>query len=121
MGEIHKISNEFYLPKGINVPALNQKKEWEFKPSQKIKIDNVVSGGCIFGSVVENSVFNNHKVMLPPTAKGKITFIAPEGQYNINEKILELETEGGKKEEYSMAHFWAVRKPRPICEKLMPN
>ena len=35
--------------------------------------------------------------MLPPGARGNITYIAPAGQYNINEEVIEVEFQGVKK------------------------
>lgn len=58
--------------------------------------------------------------MVPPKGKGRVTYIAPEGNYTIDEKILELEFEG-KTYTYSMSHQWPVRQARPIIEKLAGN
>ena len=55
--------------------------------------------------------------MLPPKAKGKVTWVAPTGDYTIKDKIVEVEFEG-KKYEYTMSHPWPVRTPRPTAEKL---
>lgn len=57
-------------------------------------------------------------IMLPPKAKGKITYIAEDGDYNVREKIIEVEYDN-KKYEYGMSHFWPVREPRPFAEKLI--
>ena len=54
---------------------------------------------------------------MPPKQRGRITYLAPPGEYNIHEEILELELDG-KKTKYSMSHKWPVRQPRPIVEKL---
>lgn len=59
--------------------------------------------------------------MLPPKARGKITYIAEPGMYNIREKIVEVEFNNNKKVEYGMSHFWPVRQPRPFAEKLRGN
>jgi len=74
-------------------------------------------GGDIFGTAYENNLFDEHRILLPPKAKGRITFLAPEGNYGIKEKLIELEFDG-KKTEYSMVHKWPVRHPRPFAEKL---
>ena len=42
-----------------------------------------VTGGDIYGIVYEN-VFVNHKIMLPPKAKGTITWVAEPGSYNMS-------------------------------------
>ncbi len=71
----------------------------------------------MWGSVYENSLLNDHKILMPPRARGTITRIAEKGSYTVDEKILEVEFDG-KKSEYSMMHSWPVRVPRPVNEKL---
>lgn len=46
-----------------------------------------------------------------------MTYIAPPGNYSIDEKILELDF-NGVTTSYTMAHEWPVRTPRPYAEKL---
>lgn len=107
------MSNSIFVPKGVDVPSLDPKKLWSFVPSQKIKVGSSVSQGDIFGSVMENSLFVDHSIMVPPKCRGTVTYIAPAGDYNIHEPVLELEF-NGVKTEYSMSHKWPVRQPRPI-------
>lgn len=109
-------SNSIYIPRGIHVPALDRTKKWDFKPG-KLKVGDHITGGDIFGSVYENSLLSDHKIMLPPRAKGTITRIAEAGSYTVDHKILELEF-NGKKSEYSMMHEWPVRVPRPVNDRL---
>jgi V-type H+-transporting ATPase subunit A len=113
---IADISKSIFVPKGVDVPSLNPTKMWAFQPGN-IRVGDILSQGDIFGSVYENSLFSSHKIMLPPKAKGRVTFLAPAGDYNIHEKVLELELDGVKTE-FSMSHKWPVRQPRPIIEKL---
>merc|ERR1712000_503536 len=115
LAEIAKASNSIYIPRGIAVPALKREKSWDFKPL--MKVGDHITGGDIWGTVFENSLFSEHKILLPPRAKGKITRLAEKGSYTVEEKILELEFDG-KKTEYSMMHKWPVRVPRPVNEKL---
>jgi vacuolar-type H+-ATPase catalytic subunit A/Vma1 len=58
--------------------------------------------------------------MVPPRQKGKVNYIAPEGDYTIIEPILELECEG-KIHKIAMTHQWPVRQTRPYQEKLAGN
>ena len=58
--------------------------------------------------------------MIPPNAKGKVTYVAPDGNYDINEKVIEIEF-GGVVKEYSMKQQWPVRAPRPVAEKLIAD
>ena len=112
-------SDSIYIPRGINVPSLDRKRMWAFTPGQ-YKVGDNLTGGDVFGTVFENSLFNDHKILLPPRARGKITRIAQKGEYTVAEKILELEF-NGVKTEYSMMHQWPVRVPRPSTEKLSSN
>ncbi|KAF2754779.1 V-type ATPase [Pseudovirgaria hyperparasitica] len=114
--KISDLSNSIYIPRGIDIPALDREKKWDFTPG-KLKVGDHITGGDVFGSVFENSLLNDHKILLPPRARGTITRIAEKGSYTVDTKILELEFEG-KKTEYSMVHNWPVRVPRPSNEKL---
>ena len=44
----------------------------------------------------ENSLLD-HRIMVPPGAKGNVTYIAPAGEYSLEDKVLELEFGGVKK------------------------
>lgn len=109
-------SQSIYIPRGISLPALDRTRKWDFKHAGK-KVGDQITGGDIFGTVYENSLLGDHKIMLPPRARGKITRIADEGPYTVDTKILEVEFDG-KKTEYSMMHNWPVRVPRPSADKL---
>jgi len=117
---IANMTKSVFVPKGVDVPALDAKKLWDFKPNLKTKVGNIVTGGDIVGSVHENNLFDEHRILLPPKAKGRISFIAPEGQYTVQDKIVEVEYDN-KKFEYTMSHFWPVRQARPFSEKLQGN
>ncbi|KAI9807102.1 MAG: H(+)-transporting V1 sector ATPase subunit A [Sarcosagium campestre] len=113
---ISKLSDSIYIPRGIAAPALDRDIKWEFTPA-KLKVGDQITGGDIFGGVFENSLLSDHKILMPPRAKGRITHIAEKGSYTVEEKVLEVEFDG-KKQEYSMMHTWPVRVPRPVTEKL---
>ncbi|OAA43427.1 vacuolar ATP synthase catalytic subunit A [Beauveria brongniartii RCEF 3172] len=113
---IAEASKGIYIPRGISVPALDRKKQWEFTPTKKV--GDHITGGDVWGTVFENSFISVHKVLLPPRARGTITKIASKGKYTVAENILEVEFDG-KKTEYPMMHSWPVRVPRPSTEKLV--
>ncbi len=114
--QISTVSDSIYIPRGIAVPSLSREIKWDFTPGDK-KVGDHITGGDIFGSVYENSLLDDHKILLPPRARGTITHIAEKGSYTVDEKVLELEFDG-KKSDYSMMHTWPVRVPRPVSEKL---
>ncbi|KAF8350915.1 ATP synthase alpha/beta family, nucleotide-binding domain-containing protein [Amanita rubescens] len=116
---IQELSKSIYIPRGINTDALDRSIQWEFKPGS-YKVGDHISGGDIFGSVYENSLVDNHKIMLPPRALGTITHIADKGNYAVDDIVLETEFEG-KTSKHAMIQLWPVRAPRPVAEKLTAN
>jgi V-type H+-transporting ATPase subunit A len=105
-----------FVPRGIDVSPLDYSRQWEFVPGD-IRVSQMISGGDIFATVHENDLFESHRIMLEPKAQGRVTWIAPQGNYSVNEEVLEVEFNGVKKR-YPMFHEWPVRIPRPYVEKL---
>jgi V-type H+-transporting ATPase subunit A len=112
---IQDVSKSIYIPRGIATPALDKDLMWEFIPST-FKVGDHITGGDIFGSVFENTLVT-HKIILPPKSRGTITYVAPEGNYNLRDTVLEVEF-AGEKQKFTMMHTWPVRTPRPVNEKL---
>lgn len=116
--DISDLTNSIYIPKGVNTPALDRSKKWEFEP-HNVKIGSHVTGGDIYGLVYEN-ILINHKLMLPPRAKGKVTYVAEPGMYDCSDIVLETEFDG-ERTKYTMLQVWPVRQLRPVAEKLAAN
>jgi len=116
--DINELTQSIYIPRGVNTPALSVTAQWDFKPVN-IKIGSHVTGGDIYGTVFENRMVK-HQMMLPPRARGTVTWIASPGHYTVKDKILEIEFDG-EKTSYSMLQVWPVRQPRPVVEKLPAN
>lgn len=80
--EIHLNTNSIYIPKGINTTALNRSTKWDFVP-QNVRVGSNITGGDIFGYVHENTLIK-HKILLPPKARGIVTYLAQAGSYDLN-------------------------------------
>merc|ERR1719506_2237135 len=111
---IAKTTGDVFIPRGVALPALDADRRWEFSPV--VKPGDRMSGGDIYATVFENTLLKHH-VMLPPETMGKVTYVAPAGDYTVGEKVIELEFQGEKKE-ITMSQLWPVRKPRPVVQKL---
>uniref|UniRef100_A0A1B6CSQ8 H(+)-transporting two-sector ATPase n=1 Tax=Clastoptera arizonana TaxID=38151 RepID=A0A1B6CSQ8_9HEMI len=116
--DINELSQSIYIPKGVNMPALSRTASWEFNPLN-IKIGSHITGGDIYGIVHENTLVK-HKMILPPRAKGTVTYLAAPGNYSVEDIVLETEFDG-EKSKYTMLQVWPVRQPRPVTEKLPAN
>ncbi|EFJ49018.1 vacuolar ATP synthase, subunit A [Volvox carteri f. nagariensis] len=116
--QIAQQSGDVFIPRGVAVPALDIVKQWEFHP-KGFKVGDRITGGDIYGIVAENSLIE-HRLMLPPGARGTVTYIASSGHYNVDEEIIEVDFQGQKKK-YSMKQLWPVRMPRPVAQKLIAD
>lgn len=116
---IMKKSDGIYIPRGINTQALSRTLQWDFKPVN-FKVGDHISGGDIYGSVHENDLLSDHRIMLGPRALGTITHIAEQGSYGVDDIVLEVEFQG-KTTKHSMCQLWPVRAPRPVAEKLVAD
>ncbi|WP_296970158.1 ATP synthase subunit A [Tepidanaerobacter sp. EBM-38] len=106
-----------YITRGIDVPALNRKKKWEFKPIAKK--GQKVSGGDFLGSVQE-TVIVEHKIMVPPHISGEVVEIY-EGEFTVTDVIAKIKTDSGDIVDVTMMQKWPVRMIRPYKEKLPPE
>ena len=56
------IAQSVFVPRGVDVPALDQEKKWTFQPAS-IRKGDLVSGGDVIGVVRENGLFKEHKII----------------------------------------------------------
>jgi V-type H+-transporting ATPase subunit A len=107
-----------FVPRGIDLPSLDQNKVWDFKPRAGLKAGDLITGGDVLGYVHENTLFPDHKIMADPKVNGRIVEVYNQGQYTVAQPICLYENLEGKQIELHMSHFWPVRRPRPCVEKL---
>ena len=105
------------LPRGVEVPALDREKKWEFTATAHPG-DEVI-GGDIIGTVQETSSIL-HKIMIPPKMKGKLVSIES-GSYTVTETVAVLEQPDGTRVELPMMQKWPVRVGRPYRRKFPPS
>jgi len=116
---IARTTGDVYIPRGVDVPALDRTTTFQFYPESALREGDHVTGGDIYARVQENSLME-HRIMVTPGEMGKVTYLAPAGDYSLMDTVLELEFEGETKE-YTMLQMWPVRSPRPTAKKLMGN
>ena len=104
------------LPRGVEVPALDREKKWQFTPT--VEPGAKVIGGDVIGTVQETDSIL-HKIMIPPTMKGTIVSIQG-GEYTVTETVAVLEQPDGTKTELSLMQKWPVRVGRPYKHKYPP-
>ncbi len=114
--EIMKKAGSNNLPRGVEVPAIDREKLWEFTPT--VKPGDKVVGGDVIGTVPETAVVL-HKIMVPPTLKGTIKSVES-GSFNVTQTVAVLTTEFGEDVPLTMTQRWPVRVGRPYKHKYPP-
>ncbi|MGH2639271.1 MAG: V-type ATP synthase subunit A, partial [Rhabdochlamydiaceae bacterium] len=80
---ILKLQSGDFITRGLVIPALDEKKLWEFVPAKK-KGDKVLAGEIV-GSVQETPLVS-HKIMLPLGVSGELTELKS-GNFTIRDSI----------------------------------
>jgi V/A-type H+-transporting ATPase subunit A len=104
-----------FISRGKMIPALDQKKKWDFIPVKKN--GDQVSPGEIIAEVQETPLIK-HKIMVPYNVSGELVDIS-EGKFTVNDKIAAVKN--GKTTDIGLSSWWTVRTPRPVLRKLAPD
>lgn len=124
LSDIATLSGDVFIPRGVDVPSLSRTKQWQFTPNPNLREGTTISGGDVFGTVYENELLPEHKIMCPPNVSGEITKICSRGHdkrdtFTIDDVVLEVYSEAQNKEyKLTLSHMWPVRLPRPCVEKM---
>ncbi|MGB9830559.1 MAG: V-type ATP synthase subunit A, partial [Fervidicoccus fontis] len=116
---IKEKSGSIFIRRGIKSPALPRNKKWHFMPNKELKTGDEVSSGTVLGSVKETELIE-HRILVPPNISGKLTFLAKEDDYSVEDVIAKV-TKENEERELKLYHNWPVRIPRPFKEKLEPT
>jgi len=114
-----------FLPRGIQLNALDTSQKWSFVPT--VKNNAEVVAGDTLGTVQEGRF--THKIMVPFGWQGvlRVTWIQ-EGNFKVHEVVARLEDQSGKERPISLSQKWPVRRPlstglfkRSLSRRLYPD
>ena len=105
------------ITRGIEVPALNREKKWEFVAVAKAG-DKVVAGD-VLGTVEETSAIT-HKIMVPHGISGEVVKVNA-GSHVVTDTVAVVKDENGSEHELTMIQRWPVRIGRPYEKKYVPS
>ncbi len=106
-----------WIERGTVASALDRSRRWEFRPGAAVGAP--VHPGDPLGRVRETALLD-HLVTVPPDVEGTMTWLAPEGDYGVEEPIARVKTVTGEVS-LSMLRRWSVRVARPFAARLMPS
>ncbi len=111
--DMYDASGAFLLP-GERTEPLDIKKIWHFEAAEGVEKGTAIKPGFVLGSVKETESITQ-KIMVPSDIRGRsLKTFKGSGDYTVDDVIATTEFD----EEIRLAHYWAVRKPRPYTQKL---
>lgn len=105
------------IRKGIEAPALDREKKWDFHP--KKAVGDTVSAGDVIGTVAETAVVEC-RIMVPYGLSGVIKEIKS-GAFTVTETVCVITNSKGENVPVTMMQKWPVRRERPYQKKNPPN
>jgi V/A-type H+-transporting ATPase subunit A len=106
----------FFLPRGVDLSALDVNAKWAFTPS--VQTGDSLKASSVIGTVIERGF--THKIMVPFDVQGdvEVSWIQ-EGNVSVIEPVAKVMLNNGKELTITLRQQWPVRKKIP--EQLLKN
>ncbi len=103
-----------FLPRGVDLDALDQHKKWSFVP--QVRIGAKLHAGGVLGTVQEGKF--THKIMVPFEQAGEVevTWIM-EGSVTVDTPVARIRDRQGHERALDLTRRWPVR--RPLTEDML--
>lgn len=112
-----EIKNEFgdFILRGVNPFPLSLSKAW--RVTMEVEEGGIVKPGDIVARIRETPLIE-HRVLCPPDVSGVLIEVKDSGYYTVDTTIAKVRDEKGEVHEIKLFHYWPVRKPRPVLERV---
>ncbi|MBE0434530.1 MAG: V-type ATP synthase subunit A [Methylomicrobium sp.] len=106
----------YFLPRGVDLPALDQNTKWAFTPC--VQTGAKLYAGCALGAVQERRF--SHKIMVPFDIVGEVevTWIQ-EGSVTVDEAVAKIKLANDKEQIITLKQRWPIR--LPLSQQLLRN
>ena len=111
--EIRNMSGSF-IGRGLKVTNLDERKTWNVE--MVAKQGDYVTGGDIIAVTQETSLIE-HRIMIPPNIKGKIEWIAPNGNYTIVDIIAKVKSDDEINRHNNETKIGLSKRTRPYTQR----
>jgi V/A-type H+-transporting ATPase subunit A len=106
----------FFLPRGVDLPALNTNTKWAFTPC--VQTGAILRASSVIGTVIERGF--THKIMIPFDIQGEVEVSwIQEGKVTVTEAVAKITLKNGQEQAIFLRQRWPVRKPLP--QQLLKN
>ena len=113
--EIEKNTGAF-ITRGNTASKLDENKKWNVHIT--LKAGDEIRPGQVYATCPETASIE-HKCMLSPSLpSGCITSAAEDGEYTINDTVIEYIDKSGKTHNVTLCQEWPIRVPRPIKTRM---
>ena len=109
---IEGISGEF-MARGINISSLDTERKWNVTVT--VLPGDEVTPGMIYATCPETEIIT-HRCTSHMT--GIVTKVARDGEYTVEDTLVELTDSRGKTHALTLAQTWPIRSPRPVRRRL---
>lgn len=105
-----------FISDGANVSSIDTEKEYDVTIT--VAVGDTLKRGEIYATCPETALIT-HKCMLSPlVSEGKVTWVAPNGKYKVNDTVVKITTEDEEEICLTLCQKWPIRTPRPINSRL---
>lgn len=107
-----------FVHAGVDIPNLDREHAWPFQP--EVAEGDEVSSGHLLGAVQETPNLVNRILVPSEIDSGRITWIAPQGEYRLEQPVARIRTAQGDRE-VTMLRRWPIRVPCPVKQRQTPE
>ncbi|MGD9172092.1 MAG: V-type ATP synthase subunit A, partial [Candidatus Thiodiazotropha sp.] len=104
------LTHGIFLPRGVELPALEPRRKWSFVP--QVQTGARLCAGDVIGTVPEGAF--SHKIMIPFDQVGEVEVVwIQEGNVTVDTQIATLLDSHGHERPVTLKQRWPVRRPIP--------
>lgn len=104
-----------FIAEGGDIPPLDTVKKYSV--TVKVKAGDKLTGGDIYAVCPETPVIE-HRCMVRPNLSGEVVWAAADGEYAINDRVVQIKNEKGEIIDLTLCHKWPIKQGRPFKERL---
>jgi V/A-type H+/Na+-transporting ATPase subunit A len=119
------LAHGVFLPRGVELPALDPRRRWSFVP--QVQTGARLRAGDTLGTVQEGAI--RHRIMVPFDEPGEVEVAwIQEGNVAVGTLVARIQDRHGRERSVTLSQRWPVRRPIPErlladrrCERLYPS
>ena len=104
-----------FLGRGLNLATLDLEHKWATQIT--VKEGDAVSPGQLYAQCQETQAIL-HRCLVPAGLSGTVTRAVPDGNYTVEDMLVEVTDQNGQVHPLKLAHSWPIRTPRAMGGRL---